>query len=78
MGWNSGSRLFKELILSLNEAEVDENQREMIYTRMIEVFTDDDWDTPDECLDLDKVYDRVLKDIRPEVFEDYKDYEEND
>jgi hypothetical protein len=70
MGWASGSALFHDLILSLQDAEVDAPTRAKIYDAMIEAFENMDWDTQQECEGEDPVYDKVLKERNPEWYEE--------
>jgi hypothetical protein len=66
MGWGSGSSLFNDLIDALNDADCDDAQRYAIYSKMVDAFTDHDWDTLDECVGKDDQYDKVFREIYPE------------
>jgi hypothetical protein len=60
MGWSSGSELFGKVIEAIKPAVPDEEARVAIYTKLIPEFENQDWDTQDECLDMDPAYDRAL------------------
>ncbi len=75
MSWSRGSGIFTEIIEALNDADVDDSQREKIYTSLIEIFEDFDCDTLDECLGDDPVFDRVFKQSTAE--EEIEDEEED-
>lgn len=74
MSWSRGSGLFAEIIDALNDADVDDSQREKIYQHLIEAFEDLDCDTLDECVGEDPVFDKVFKEYsEPEEDEDSED-----
>jgi hypothetical protein len=66
MGWASGSRLFSSVIESVKEEVVSSSARDRIYRPIIEAFLDADWDTMDECLGEDPVYDAIYNEMWPE------------
>ena len=68
MGWARGSQLFEELICSLIEADVSDPQREIIYDKMYDAFRDMDWDTVQECFDIDVVFDNLVRQKEPDWF----------
>jgi hypothetical protein len=70
MGWNTGSSLFDEIIIAANDAELSSDQKRILYERLIPAFENLDADTLDECLGEDEVFDEVLKELNPELFED--------
>jgi hypothetical protein len=63
MGWSRGSTIFDDIIDSLIEADVDDEQRKLIYTKLIETFQDYDCDTLFECMKKDPIFDKVFKEI---------------
>lgn len=75
MGWSGGSRLFKRVIETMQENVDDDETREAIYIDLIEAFEDADWDTLDECIGIDPVYDQILKDNGWEHLFDEEDNE---
>lgn len=70
MGWSSGSGIFDDIINALLEAEVDDEQRQIIYTKLIETFTYFDCDTLFECMGKDEVFDKVLKETDEDLYEE--------
>jgi hypothetical protein len=76
MGWSSGSGLFGELIDSLMKHVSDDDDRKAIYLDMIEAFEAHDWDTLDECVGVDDVYDEIYEERYPS--DDDEDYSEDD
>jgi hypothetical protein len=69
MGWGSGSRLFSSIIDAVKPAVADAAMREALYTKLIEAFEAEDWDTQDECLGEDPAYDRAIKSLHPDYYE---------
>ena len=61
MGWSSGSELFGKIIEAVQPAVPDEAAREALYLKLIPGFEDQDWDTQDECLDMDPAFDSAWK-----------------
>lgn len=66
MGWSTGSSLFSDIIEILKAEIDDEDIREEIYVRMIEVFQDHDCDNLEECLGEDTVFDNVFNNQYPD------------
>ena len=73
MGWGSGSRLFSEIIESLEEADITHEQRKTVYSVLIEKFEDYDCDTLMECLGVDRAFDEVYRSLYPDEDEEYDD-----
>jgi len=61
MGWGSGSELMSRIIRDLNKRNAPPAVREMVYGVLIPAFEAQDWDTQDDCLDEDPVFDKVLE-----------------
>jgi hypothetical protein len=40
---------------------------------LIEIFEDEDWDTQDECMDVDEAYDEALRLLHPDWFDEEDD-----
>lgn len=76
MGWASGSALFSDLIDSLIEADVSDEQRKIVYDLMYDAFRDMDWDTVDESMEKDPVFDKVVREKEPDWFADEDETEE--
>lgn len=65
MGWASGSILFAEVIDVLQKAIPDKEARKVALTHLIDCFEEADWDTLDECLGQDPVYDEIYNERYP-------------
>lgn len=71
MGWGSGSTVFDGVIDTVMAHVPDVESRKAIYRNLIDVFTDADWDTTDECLGKDPAYDEVHAEMFPDEEEDW-------
>lgn len=70
MGWSSGTGVMDAIIKAVQPNVPDEAVRQAIYKPIIEALNDQDWDTPDECMDQDPAYDAALIDFDPTYGED--------
>lgn len=68
MGWASGSGLFASVIDAAKVAIPTEADRKEFYKKVIAAFEEHDWDTLDECLDDDPVYEAAVKELHPGWF----------
>lgn len=59
MGWASGSSLFRDLILTVKKNISSNAVRKRIYDDMLESFESYDWDTQNECLGIDVMFDEL-------------------
>lgn len=71
MGWNTGSEIFATIIYSVKDQISDENIRQAIYEPIIESFFKQDWDTEDECINLDTAYAIALKKVKKRLGYDW-------
>lgn len=79
MGWASGSSLFSDIIEAINDCDVDDETRYMLYEKLIPIFEDEDCDTLQECLGQDSVYDKVYNSLYPPEDEsELLDFEDDD
>jgi hypothetical protein len=79
MGWASGSSLFSDIIEAINDCDVDDETRHMLYEKLIPIFEDEDCDTLQECLGQDSVYDKVYNSLYPpEDDSELLDFEDDD
>ena len=71
MGWSGGSRVMDGIIEALNCDNVGLHplQRSWLYMEIIPILEDEDWDTIDECMGTDAVFDQVVQELHPEWFE---------
>lgn len=66
MGWASGAELAGDLIEVIKNVVKDKDTRETLYYHIIDKFEMYDCDTMDECVGIDKVYDKVYKSRYPD------------
>lgn len=59
MGWASGSSVARPLIETIKEQVAEESVRLEIYKVLYDVLRDQDWDTVDEAMGIDPVFDQV-------------------
>lgn len=62
MTWKAGYIIFDKVIEALNNADVDDSLRKSIYEELIPAFEEEDCDSLEECVGVDKVFDSVWKD----------------
>lgn len=75
MSWKAGSKLFDGIIETLNNCDVEDDTRKLIYEELITLFEDQDCDTLDECVGEDKVFDLVWKEHEIHNKDDDPDWE---
>jgi hypothetical protein len=68
MGWASGSRLFDSVIKALKPVKA--GTRSLVYSLLIPAFEDFDCDTLQECLGKDPAFDKALRTVHPDWFEE--------
>lgn len=73
MGWSSGSSLMSEIINAAKEAIPNNGIRKAFYEKAIDAFEDEDWDTQDECIDMDEAFDEALKTLHPKWYKEEAD-----
>jgi len=61
MGWSGGTELFSVVIKAAKKAIPDKNTRKVFYQEVYEAFLDEDWDTEDEVLSKDPVFEEVYR-----------------
>ena len=67
MGWASGSRVMEGIIDALLDAlPYNKEARKKIYLKIIKTLEDEDWDTQDECMEIDDAFDEVMKELHSE------------
>ena len=64
MGWSKGSDVMEYVMVALKDE--DEDIRRKLYRTLIPAMEQCDWDTQDECLGYDPIYDQVLTKLHPE------------
>ena len=68
MGWSSGSELASKLIAVIKKTVEDKETRSVLYYHIISKFENHDCDVMDECLGIDKVYDKMYYDMHPKDY----------
>lgn len=66
MGWSGGSEIGERLICSLVKHIPDKTIRTKVYKDLIDILTDHDCDTLNECLGLDPTFDKVYNKMFPD------------
>lgn len=64
MGWAGGSYVMSGIIRSAKK-HVSAKHRKAFYVDVIKALEDADWDTQDECLGKDPVFDEALYEVHP-------------
>lgn len=62
MGWSSGSTIAIAVVTAVKKHVKDPKVRLKIYKPFLKEMTDSDWDCQDEAMDIDEVFDKLLKD----------------
>lgn len=70
MGWASGSEIFGRIIISVKGTKLRAQERQDLYTDLIEVFEQADCDTLAECLGVDEDFDIAYYSMYPMEDED--------
>lgn len=76
MGWASGSRVMTDIIRAVRKVKIDRPVKVALYKQIIRALEDNDWDTQDECLELDDCFDEAMKELHPTWFEHEDEDEE--
>lgn len=61
MGWAGGSLVAQSFINSPHVSILDDKLRKGVYIALFEALSGNDWDTVDECRELDPVFDEVIE-----------------
>jgi|GEM_PF-4333119 len=61
MGWASGSDVAIKMIYAIRIEKIDEEAKARLYTALIKVLRDADWDAEDEALEIDPLFDKILR-----------------
>lgn len=67
MGWASGSGVMNEIIEGVQG--LHPSTRGTLFRVVLDAFEGADWDTIDESMGIDPVFDGVVKDKHPEWFD---------
>jgi hypothetical protein len=61
MGWASGSRVACKVIKAVKKVKMTKKAKKAIYKALGSALQEHDWDTQNEVLGIDPVYDEVSK-----------------
>lgn len=61
MGWSAGSGIAQPIIEAIRDNVPIAKARKRIYKVLLHSFESADWDTQDEAMGIDPVFDEVLK-----------------
>lgn len=61
MGWAGGSAIAIDIVEVISELVEDSSVKREIYEKLIDSLEEQDWDTQEEALGIDPVFDRLLK-----------------
>lgn len=78
MGWASGSSVMRGIIEAAETSIYDLKIRCNFYKKVIEVLEQEDWDTQGECMEEDEAFDKALKELHPDWFDEEMDEDEKD
>jgi hypothetical protein len=75
MGWCGGTDIMRDIIETfVAQEELPADLRARMYIPIIESLEQSDWDTQDECLGLDPVFDVTMRLLHPDW--DWEDTDE--
>lgn len=60
MGWSSGTDIAVAVVTAVKNEIKDPKARARIYKPFIKAMNDSDWDTQDEAMDIDPVFDKLI------------------
>lgn len=66
MGWARGADVMHGLIEAANDTPICALSRHELYMKMIPVLENEDWDTQDECLGRDDMFDAAMQNLHPD------------
>ena len=67
MGYSGGTDIARAVIDAVKANVADVGARSAIYTALINVLEDADWDTQDEALGRDPAFDRAYRSLHPDL-----------
>lgn len=69
MGWSGGSDVMREIINAIQNRITDSAVRKEVYKEIIVALEDKDWDTQNECEEIDPIFDAALRELHPKWYE---------
>lgn len=76
MGWSGGSNIACDMIKCIKKNVKDEKVKFNLYTCLIKSLENEDWDTEDEAMGVDKVFDKAMLKLNPDWTDIVKDNDE--
>jgi len=70
MGWASGSNIACEMTVAIKNTVTEPVVRKMLYLNLINVLEDHDWDTQEEAMGIDPLFDEAMKFLHPTWWEE--------
>lgn len=65
MGWSGGSNIACAMIKCIKKNVKDDEIKFKLYTGLIQSLENEDWDTEDEAMGIDKVFDKAMLKLHP-------------
>jgi hypothetical protein len=66
MGWARGADVMHGIIEAAHDLPMGALMRNALYLKVIPLLEDEDWDTQDECLGRDDMFDAAMEHLHPE------------
>lgn len=70
MGWARGADVANGSIKAINRTNLRPSEKRQFYLDIVPVLEDEDWDTQDECMEDDPVFEAAMKHLHPEWYDD--------
>jgi hypothetical protein len=66
MGWARGADVAHGIIKAVNKTILRPSEKRNLYFDIIPILEHEDWDTQDECMGEDPVFDAVMEHLHPD------------
>jgi len=73
MGWSGGSAVMNKIIDVLDGLKIKEDLKKDIFKAIIRALQWEDWDTEMDCVGRDEIFDKALRELEPEWFENLEE-----
>lgn len=73
MGWASGSEIANDMITCPAIQRLQDDERKPIFNTLYKSLRSMDWDTVDESMGIDPVFDEVVRENEPDWFDNEDD-----
>lgn len=70
MGWASGSQIANDIIEHPEVQVLEDKERKGVFRAVFEALEGHDWDTIDESMGLDPMFDEVVREKYPDWFDE--------